>query len=283
MRQEAVDSLKLNFLTSPLHPFFTFIQMLSIDEINALLKETTLPVVSVPFDYLAGWNSGWHTDCRGQLISVISGVVTVSTEAGVWVIPSQRAAWVPAYQAHKLEIHKNTQIRNLFLDAEMSSKLPEQNAVLQLSPLARELLLEFLSFEQPYDKEGAQGRLVTVLIDQLGALPEDPLHIPFTSEPRLKTILNAFHADPADSTSIQQWSDRLGVSVRTLTRLFDTHLMMSFSKCRQQIRLLIAIKKLAENEPVARVAADVGFQSQSSFTVLFRQVFGVTPKRYFQP
>ena len=257
--------------------------MLSINEINTLLKETTLPVVSVPFDYLAGWNSGWHIDCRGQLMSVVSGVLTVSTADGVWVIPPHRAAWVPAYQEHKLEIHKNTQIRNLFLDEEISKKLPEKNTVLQVSPLARELFLEFLRFEQPYDEQGAQGRLVTVLIDQLGALPVEPLHIPSSNEPRLRKILDAFQENPSDNKTIRQWSENLGVSVRTLTRLFDANLNMSFSQCRQQIRLLIAVKKLAEDEPVARVATDVGFQSQSSFTALFRKAFGVTPKRYFQP
>ncbi len=69
--------------------------------------------------------------------------------------------------------------------------------------------------------------------------------------------------------------------MRTLSRLFDAELGMSFVQCRQQIRLLAAVKQLALGDSVSRVALEVGFQSQSSFIALFRRTLGVTPKQYF--
>ena len=254
--------------------------MYTINDINSILKENTLPVVPIVADSPAGFNSGWHTDCRGQLIGVHSGVLDVTTESGTWIVSPQKAVWVPINHLHKVESFRNAKRCCLFIDDQVSSALPDQCSIIQISPLIRELHNTFLNLEQPYDKDGADGRLLQVLIDQLSTSSESPLNLPDTDEPRLKKILDFYRQNPSDTQTIQQWADTLGVSVSTLTRMFKHELNMSFTTCRQHIRLLAAVRKLAEGNSIASVAQEVGFQSQSSFTALFRRVYGVTPKRY---
>src|SRR5690625_2203343 len=52
---------------------------------------------------------------------------------------------------------------------------------------------------------------------------------------------------------------------------------MSFVQWRQQTRLLAALEWLAEGRQVIDVALELGYQSQSAFTAMFRRNVGITP------
>jgi AraC-like DNA-binding protein len=56
---------------------------------------------------------------------------------------------------------------------------------------------------------------------------------------------------------------------------------MSFGAWRQQARLIEALARLGAGEPVTTVAFDLGYESPSAFTAMFRRSLGVTPSRYF--
>jgi AraC-like DNA-binding protein len=49
---------------------------------------------------------------------------------------------------------------------------------------------------------------------------------------------------------------------------------------RRRLRLLHAVRLLAEGEPVTAVALEVGYSSVSAFIAVFRKEFGTTPGRY---
>ena len=250
------------------------------NRIDALI-DVPQKVVAVASDYPAGHRTEKHNHTRSQLVYAVRGVLTVNTEKGMWIVPPLRAVWVPANIMHQVEMSNGTAMRSLYIASDINKNLPKECAVVQVTPLLRELLLYFLTFSQPYDELGAEGRLVDVMVDQIITIPKEPLHLPATEEPRLNIILTTWRKDPANKRDLPSWAAHLNTSVRTLSRLFDKELGMSFSHCRQQIKLLTAIKKLAEGNSVSRVALDVGFLSQSSFIKLFRESFGVTPKQYF--
>jgi len=47
------------------------------------------------------------------------------------------------------------------------------------------------------------------------------------------------------------------------------------------MHILAALPRLAHGEPVARVAADVGYATPSAFGAMFKRVLGTSPSRYF--
>ena len=69
---------------------------------------------------------------------------------------------------------------------------------------------------------------------------------------------------------------------RTFTRAFRKDTGMSFAEWRQNVRLMEAVSLLSIGEPVTRVALDVGYNSPSAFTAMFRRTFGVAPSHYLQ-
>jgi hypothetical protein len=54
--------------------------------------------------------AGWH-----QLLLATSGVLTVETDAGTWVVPPQRAVWVPDGVHHRLVTTGRVRVRALYL------------------------------------------------------------------------------------------------------------------------------------------------------------------------
>lgn len=233
-------------------------------------------------EYPEGATTDWHTHERDQFLAVFGGVVTVSTESGIWVVPPERAVYIPHATLHKIEITDNAFVKSLFIDTSIKFDAPLSSTVIQISPLVKELILSIFNLPQAFEEEGANGRLVSVVFDQIALLPTEPLYLPTTEEPRVKRILDALYKDPSIQFELARWAKELNVSPRTLTRLFEKELSMSFVRCRHQIRMHAALRGLAAGKPVGVVALDVGYQSQSNFTMLFKRFFGCTPTQYFE-
>ena len=67
---------------------------------------------------------------------------------------------------------------------------------------------------------------------------------------------------------------------RTFTRAFKQETGMGLAVWRQQVRLMEALSRLASGESVTQVAFEVGYDSPSGFSAMFRRAFGVPPSQY---
>jgi AraC-like DNA-binding protein len=56
---------------------------------------------------------------------------------------------------------------------------------------------------------------------------------------------------------------------------------MSFGKWRQQLRLMQAMRFLAEGAKVTHAALEAGYSTPSAFISMFRRALGTTPTLYF--
>jgi AraC-like DNA-binding protein len=72
----------------------------------------------------------------------------------------------------------------------------------------------------------------------------------------------------------------LGLSPFRILRLFQRHCGVTPHKYLVQLRVREASKLLLDGQPIAEVAAQVGFVDQSHMTKHFKRQFGVTPCRY---
>ncbi|MGH6617541.1 AraC family transcriptional regulator [Sphingomonas sp.] len=222
-----------------------------------------------------------HRHRQAQLLYVISGVVTVEADAGIWTVPPSCAIWIPGGCLHTAHVVGQASVGCLYIDPDASASLRPDCGILFVRPLLRELILHFVA-AQPGDTAGSRDeRLFVVLIDELEAAPEEPLHLPMPSDRRLRRIVDAFLADPALRMTIDQWGVRVGASNRTLSRLFREQTGMPFVKWRQQLHIGLALQRLAEGERVTNVAIDLGYESLSAFIAMFKRVLGTTPARYF--
>jgi len=219
----------------------------------------------------------WH-----QLIYPSTGVIAVHTDRGSWVVPSQRAVWVPAGIKHKMEIPGSVEVRSIYLKTEISKSLVQECCVLNVSSLLRELILHVSSIGMLIKSDPRHARLIGVLLDQLEEFPAVPLQIPMPRDQRAQRAAEIVRSNPSDPTSLQEISKKAGASKRTLERLFLTETNMTFGRWRQQLRLLHALKLLAGGENVTNVAMEAGYESTSAFIAVFKDIFGTTPGRYYK-
>ena len=246
----------------------------------------TLPQTIVTFarDLAQGESLPLHHHRRAQLVYASSGVMTVSTRVAAYVVPPQRAVWMPGGVDHRIDARSDVAMRTLYFDPEIdldvTARLPTDVCVLRVSPLLRELILAAVS-EGPYcPADSPQSRLMAVIIDQLCTSSVSTLALPMPTEPRLLRLAEMLIANPADARSLEEWAREVGTSKRTLGRLFTAQTGMSFRAWRQQRRLLRALELLATGENVTVVALELGYENASAFIAMFRRSFGTTPKRY---
>jgi AraC-like DNA-binding protein len=220
----------------------------------------------------------WH-----QLIYASEGVMWVKTTEGDWVVPPNRAVWVPAGVEHSIELSGGVLVQALYLATDVDGTMPNRCCAVNVSPLLRELVIHIVKLSVLNLNVAAHARLLGVLVDQLCALPTIPLQLPMPSDDRAKQAAEWLKAHPDDAGPIKQMAVRVSTGHRTLERLFRKETGMTYGKWRQQLRLLQALRLLAAGRSITEVALEVGYDSTSAFIAMFKRTLGTTPHRYFAP
>ncbi|MCK9797616.1 AraC family transcriptional regulator [Pseudomonas chlororaphis] len=244
-----------------------------------LLDQTPRPVVAIGTDYPDGHLLPRHQHRRGQLLYGATGVMQVSTEAGNWVVPPQRAVWIAPQVPHAV-LMLGVSTRSLYIEPDAVPFNEAPCRVLNVSPLMRQLLLEAVDIPLEYETHGRDGVLISLLLHELGRSTPLPLHIPLPAEPRLLALCQAFLQQPDIHQSPQQWAQQLHASLRTFNRWFRQQTGMSFVQWRQRACVVLALARLAAGEAVTRIAMDFGYDSPAAFSTMFRRVLGQAPTAY---
>jgi AraC-like DNA-binding protein len=223
----------------------------------------------------------WHYHDMQQLVYPSSGVLAISTALGTWIVPPQRAVWIPARVAHAHEAHGPTQMRTLAFPASVDPLGLDRPAVLTVSGLLREIIAELTSSADPAYTARQRADLERVALDQVRRVGQLPLLLPALADDRLRMIAEFFRQDPADKRTLAEFGAAAGASERTLTRLFRQETGMSFPQWRTQFRLLHALVLLATGTSVTSTALACGWSNPSAFIEAFHHAFGSTPGRFF--
>jgi AraC-like DNA-binding protein len=242
------------------------------------LENVPRPVVALADEYPANFVDPRHHHPRAQLLYAASGVMSVVTDSASFIVPPQRAIWMPAGVDHEVTCRSAVSIRTLYVDAVADRR--RECRVIEVSELLRALILETMVLPREYDRSGREGRIVQLLLDSIDAPSAPSLSVPMPREPRLAAICRDFIADPARAESLDHLAARACMSRRTFTRLFREQTGMSLAEWRQHVRLLEAMARLSRGQPVTTTAYDVGYESPSAFTAAFQRAFGVPPSRY---
>jgi len=240
------------------------------------------PVVGVAEDHEHGHRIIPHRHPFSQLIHAAAGVMTVETEDGVWVVPPERAVWVPEGVVHSIRMTGSVALRTLYLKPAVPPIPGRECCVVQVSPLLHAAVLRAMEFPQPYAETGVESHLAAVIFDEIRAAPTAPLHLPMPIDPRARRLAEAYRSNPGDRRRLAEWARVAGASERTLERLFRAEVGLSFGAWRQQARLLRALEVLAAGESVTEAALQVGFETPSAFIAMFRRAMGTTPAKYFR-
>jgi len=239
------------------------------------------PITALAKEYPRGCHVPPHRHRRGQLLYASSGVMQVTTREGIWIVPPQRSLWIPLGMSHEILMEGPVAVRMLYLDRATSGPFGPHCRVMAVSPLLRELILAAVQAHGERDTTTMQ--LATpLLLHALRNAEEAPFRIPVPSDPRLRKACQRLLDDASRPDTLEQLASRVGASSRTLARLFDSELRMSFVRWRQHVRLARAISQMSLGRPVKSVARDAGYASTSAFCSMFHRIIGVSPTDYLR-
>jgi AraC-like DNA-binding protein len=203
----------------------------------------------------------------------------MATPDGYWVIPPGRGVWIPAFMPHEVRMVGAVSMRTLYVGCSIGPELASECAVVDVPPLLRHLLEQLAGAEPPAPEERPRRHaLEDLVLIEIGRLQRLRLHVPLPADPRLRKLCDAVLASPDASRTLEDLEAVAGASARTLRRLFQQELGLSFAAWREQARVVEALARLEEGRPVSAVSRELGYAAPSAFTAMFKRVFGKSPR-----
>jgi AraC-like DNA-binding protein len=246
------------------------------------LERANGPIVALPSEYPDGHRVQEHSHSRSQLLHALTGVVLVRTQYGRWMVPPGHAMWIPAGIRHEVDMLGNVSMRSVYVAPDAIEGLPERLRVVGVSELMRSLIVEAVGLSDEARLSTRGDLLMTLLLHEIPMMPERPLGLPFPADARFAALCRRFVTAPSPHTTIDEWAKGLGMSRRTFTRIFHRQTGLPLSTWRQQALLFAALPRLADGEPVTRVALDLGYDSVPAFTTMFKRMLGTAPRNYLR-
>ncbi|WP_027015401.1 AraC family transcriptional regulator [Comamonas composti] len=224
---------------------------------------------------------GWHSHARGQVFCVEQGLIHVDTPHGAWLLPPQRAGWMPPGMPHKIRISGQLGGWMLLVTPGYCAGLPPQPCVIGTSAVLHALALRAVEWDKQAALAPEQLRMAAVIHDEIRRAPHEDLHLPMPRDARLLRIAHALLQDPGNVRTLEDWAAYGALSPRTLRRLMRAETGMGFAQWRQQAQIAHGLDLLAQGLPVARVSDALGYASPSNFIAMFRKALGDSPAQYF--
>lgn len=217
-----------------------------------------------------------HSHPTHELLWSEQGAASATVGPRVWTITPTIGLWIPAGVRHSGWTPAGTWLRAAQFSIRSVPSISAGPVAVDCSPLLRLLLDRLTAGDLDVDSRSTTEEMVLDVLapathELLLRVPESGLVAP---------IVAAVQADPSDATQLGEWAMRLGVSARTITRVFLAETGLGFAKWVAAARVQYAITLLAAGDDIDGIAYTVGYRSASAFGTAFRRVTGMSPGRF---
>jgi AraC-like DNA-binding protein len=222
-----------------------------------------------------------HAHQRVQLLYAAIGIMQLETKFGAWIVPPGFAVWIPAGVTHRVRTI-NATTHSLYFKKASLDHPPLICRVIEVSSFLKEVIREAVKAPLLYEPDSRDDLLMKMLLQEASIQPEVSLHLPMPSEMQLAKLCHAFFKSPTLASTPAAWAAQLHISERTFYRRFLASTGMTFANWRQQACVLVAMSQLSLGQSVTRIALDMGYESPSSFSTMFKKSMGVPPSAYIR-
>lgn len=218
-----------------------------------------------------------HTHTKGQLSYVEGGIAYITTgDLKTYIVPAHHYFWIPKGIPHTLRIgHSGTVLRSIYFYATNDKKDPFYSR-LGIYP-ASELLIQMINFTERWD-----GKMVSrkdenfeFLVALKNVLPKLnnrslPIILPITEDERMQKVLKYLEKNIVQPLSLKLVSAKFGMSERSMSRMFQTSLHVSFLQYLKTLRMIKALELILKtNKTLSEIAFMVGYDTLGAFSNTF--------------
>ena len=207
----------------------------------------------------------------------------VTTPKGRWLVPPDRAVWVPARLEHSIDVLADIEMRTLYFDLawlarEHRSESLDAEFVVRVSRLLHESILALFDGRDNPDRTELLVRLAVL---ELHHAEDSATFIPLPHEPRCRRAADIVLGDPTGRMRSRRWRAR-SAPRRGRCRGCSHRRRNSASRAGASAR---ASRRRSKNcrwsqVSVKQLASDLGYASVPAFSHAFRQVTGKTPTEF---
>lgn len=227
-----------------------------------------------------------HQHDKGQLLLVFGGIAYLQTSERDFYIPSNHYVWIPKRYAHNLMFNsQDLFIINIYFPGNDEAGSPFYNEP-GIYPVSR-LLSEMLSFTESWQGNFFAGTWEYEFLNTARhllskeKLNKFSIQLPTTDDKKLNEITDYFRENLNETLTMEEIAVRFGISVRSLTRLFQNKLHISFLQYVKMLRIIRAMELLKGTDlSVSEIAYEVGYSGISAFSNTFAQLTNMRPTEF---
>lgn len=235
------------------------------------------PVAALADSFVRGVVIPAHSHERSQLIYAVAGTMTVRAGGGLWLLPPSHALWVPAGVVHEVRMSGPVEMRTLYVQPQYAAHIRQECHVIFVSELLRQLVVRATEMPALYDERGMEGRVMQLILDEVAASTAQPLGLRMPRDARLLRLCEALLQDVSTSRPVAALAASVGLSERSVNRLFPRETGLSFHQWHNQAKVLKALELFDQGQTVTQVALELGYSSPSAFAKMFRRLIGKPP------
>ncbi|WP_293936112.1 AraC family transcriptional regulator [Sphingobacterium sp. UBA5996] len=225
-----------------------------------------------------------HQHDKAQLLMVYGGIAYLQTDEKDFYIPSNHYIWIPAHYPHNLMF--NTQdlyIINIYFPAQKSSSFYDELGIYPVSKLLAEMLLFSEQWQGDYCVGSWEFEFLTTLKGVLSQenLKKFSIQLPTTDDQRLNAITDNIRNRLHEDLSLDTIAQQSGMSVRSLTRLFQTKLHITFVQYLKMLRIIRAMELIKDTDlNMTQIAYAIGYSNIAAFSNNFQQLTNMRPTEF---
>lgn len=225
-----------------------------------------------------------HKHDKGQLLLVFGGIAYLQTKEKDFYIPSNHYIWIPKQYAHNLMFNtKDLQIINIYFPGKNDTDFYDELGIYPVS----KLLSEMLSFSEKWQGDFLEGSWEFEFLNTLKNLlakehlKKFSIQLPITDDQRLNDLTNYLRSRINEPLMLEDIAKKFGFSVRSLTRLFQNRLHISFIQYVKMLRIIRAMELMKDTDlNVTEIAYEVGYSNISAFSNTFSQLTNMRPSEF---
>ena len=239
-----------------------------------------LPAFCIYRDFPPEADKTVQFDCH-YLLYAAKGTMRLQAAGRSWTLPPARAALIAAGAPITLSIAATITCCSALFSPDDYAVPEAPLRVLDMSPLARELILACREYDPEISVLNSDGRQLFDTLYMLAtraAEAKNEMWMPVGQSQAVRYALEITEQRISEPLSFGEIAQTVGLTERTLARRFQDEVNMPWRDCLRRLRIIRAVEALANPErQITQIAMDVGYSSSSAFNSAFLDFTGQTP------
>nr|WP_185890112.1 helix-turn-helix transcriptional regulator [Pectobacterium polaris] len=223
-----------------------------------------------------------HYHLEGQLLFATKGVMLVETADRRWVIPPQRALWIPPFMIHAYSLLSHTELRAIYVSSSLMAECTNFTRSNQVHVINATALLKALIaglFTDEYSGV-TKRKMALLLLEIFSEAPSVTAELPMPRDERLFRAARELMLSHRWEATLIDMADIANMSERTFSRHFLRDTGFSFRMWKQRAMIYTSLDLLSNGVSVKQIAYQLGFSCPAAFSAAFSSVMGTSPSEF---